>query len=104
MQSDQIKVVCGDWDYSTDAETMPSQERNVTDIDVHPVFYSKALWNDFALLHLQSDFEIKPHINVICLPSSSDFSDFDTNNCKAAGWGKDAAGKKNQAFFEFELQ
>ena len=52
----------------------------------------------------QSDFEIKPHINVICLPSSSDFSDFDSNNCKAAGWGKDAAGKKNQAFFEFELQ
>ena len=32
-------------------------------------------------------------LNVICLPTETDFEDFDKIKCVATGWGKDSIGK-----------
>ena len=67
---------------------------------MHPVFNSRNLWNDFALLHVKSieidgndDFDLDQHLNVMCLPTSSDYEDFDKSQCVATGWGEDSIGK-----------
>ena len=62
---------------------------------MHPVFNPRNVWNDFAIIHLENDFELDAHINVICLPTETDFEDFDKTKCVATGWGKDSIGKLN---------
>ena len=63
---------------------------------MHPLFNPSNLQHDFALVHLDQDFELKPHIDTICLPeqSNSQYLDFYGNNCFATGWGKDRFGKE----------
>ena len=68
---------------------------------MHPVFNSRNLWNDFAILHLEDDFDLESHINVICLPTEADFQDFDKDKCVATGWGKDSLGKFNASFSKY---
>ena len=35
----------------------------------------------------------KISLHVICLPTETDFEDFDKTKCAATGWGKDSFGK-----------
>ena len=35
----------------------------------------------------------KISLNVICLPTETEFEDFDKTKCVATGWGKDSIGK-----------
>jgi hypothetical protein len=69
------------------------QERKVRHVSVHPAFNDANLHNDYALLHLTEDFDLAPHINVVCLPTDEHFDDFIKEECVAAGWGKDSVGK-----------
>ena len=98
LNKNELRVICGDWDIKQQIETRKFQKRNVRDKTIHPAFNPKNLFNDFAILHMETDFELQPHVNVICLPTSQDFEEFDKDHCVAKGWGKDQEG--NFLFFQ----
>ncbi|XP_013139295.1 PREDICTED: serine protease 42-like [Papilio polytes] len=93
FQPGGLKIRAGEWDTQTNKERLPSQERIVQEIYLHPEFHSKSLRNDLALLLLKEPVQLADHINVICLPSQDEL--FETSrDCVANGWGKDSFGKK----------
>ena len=47
-----------------------------------------SLFDDIAVLILERDFTLQEHINVICLPTSPNFEQFDQSKCVATGWGQ----------------
>jgi len=93
-----IKVRCGEWDTQQAIEPLKHEDRNGYKITLHPLFKATTLVNDVALIHLQEDFQLKPHINTICLPDqdSQDNLDFSDRGCVATGWGKDKYGRQGQ--------
>lgn len=67
------------------------QDLKVSEFVVHPQFYSGGLYNDIALVFLQSSAILAPHIDTVCLPRSTPL--YDPSACFATGWGKNAFGK-----------
>ncbi|CAH1975255.1 unnamed protein product [Acanthoscelides obtectus] len=65
-------IRAGEWDTQNTKELYPHQDREVKHIQIHPQFYSGALYNDIALLFLESPVEMQPHIGVVCLPPQGD--------------------------------
>ena len=47
-----------------------------------------SLFDDIAILILERDFTLQEHIDVICLPKSPNFEQFDQSKCVATGWGQ----------------
>ncbi|XP_055597312.1 phenoloxidase-activating factor 2-like [Uranotaenia lowii] len=88
---DQLKVRAGEWDTQTQNEIFPHQDRAVVEIVVHPEFYKGGLYNDIALLFLDTPFSINEVVQTVCLPPQG--AKFDTTRCLASGWGKDVFGK-----------
>jgi len=93
-----IKVRCGEWDTQQVIEPRKHEDRNAFEISLHPLFNERNLQNDVALIHLQTEFVLQPHINTICLPDQGLPNDLDFNrdNCFATGWGKDKFGKEGE--------
>jgi len=93
-----IKVRCGEWDTQQTIEPEIHEDRISSKITLHPLFSPTSLANDVALIHLEEEFELKPHINTICLPDQdSEYnSDFSDKDCVATGWGKDKYGRDGQ--------
>ncbi|CAH1975254.1 unnamed protein product [Acanthoscelides obtectus] len=87
-------IRAGEWDTQNTKELYPHQDREVKHIQIHPQFYSGALYNDIALLFLESPVEMQPHIGVVCLPPQGDV--VQSGRCVATGWGKDVFGKKGK--------
>ncbi|XP_037709779.1 phenoloxidase-activating factor 2-like isoform X2 [Drosophila subpulchrella] len=81
-----IKVRAGEWDLSSSGEVLPPEERQVTKIITHEAFNFSSGANNLALLFLDSPFEIKSHIQTICLPIPG--KNFEGRRCMVAGWGK----------------
>jgi len=81
-----IKVRAGEWDLSSSGEVEPPEERQVIKIIIHEAFKYSSGANNLALLFLDSPFEIKPHIQTICLPIPG--QTFEGRRCMVAGWGK----------------
>lgn len=79
-------VRAGDHDQQTDLEIVKHQDQNVAEIIKHPRHYKAGNHNDVALLILEHPFELKSHINLICIPPST--KNFDNQKCFAAGWGR----------------
>ncbi|XP_025834689.1 phenoloxidase-activating factor 2 [Agrilus planipennis] len=90
----KFKVRVGEWDTQTKKELYPHQDRNVEKIMIHPEFYAGALFNDVALLFLESPVELAENVNVICLPPQG--AVIDHARCYASGWGKDVFGKEGK--------
>lgn len=84
----------GEWDTQSAYEFFPHQDRNVVDAVVHEKYYPAALFNDIALLFLESPVDPGPEADTICLPGSQDI--YETSRCIATGWGKDQFGKMCQ--------
>lgn len=84
-------VRAGEWDTQTERERYPYQERDVREIILHEGFTSNNLFNDVALLVLDSPFDRAPHIGTICLPPKG--LTFNSRQCFASGWGKNIFGK-----------
>ena len=89
-----LMVRCGDWDLEGTDEPQEHQERTVSHIDLHPAFDKdkkndtiEAYYNNWALLYMESEFELAEHIDTVCLPQPGDI--FDNKMCYATGWGKD---------------
>ncbi|OXA53078.1 phenoloxidase-activating factor 2 [Folsomia candida] len=88
----------GEWDTQSTNEFYPYQDKKVTDMVIHPEFYSGGLYNDIALLFLRTSSILAPHIDTICLPRSQSpsLTEYDPSSCWATGWGKNAFGPTGQ--------
>ena len=53
----------------------------------HPSFDNEDMYNDVALLHLEEDFKLQPHIDTICIPPPNNRYAFIASECQATGWG-----------------
>ncbi|XP_040570649.1 phenoloxidase-activating factor 2 [Lepeophtheirus salmonis] len=94
IPKDNIKIRCGEWDTQKEIEPSQHQDRFVEDVKIHPQFNPKNLKNDFALLFMEEDFKLAPHVDTICLPDNlAGIDSYDQNDCFATGWGKDKFGK-----------
>ncbi|KAL3278694.1 hypothetical protein HHI36_016230 [Cryptolaemus montrouzieri] len=90
----QFEIRAGEWDTLTEKELFPHQDRQVKQVVSHPDFYAGALFNDIALLYLETPLEITKNVDVICLPPQD--TEYDNSKCWAGGWGKDEFGKKGK--------
>ena len=79
-------VRSGDHDQQSEQEIVPHQDRRVAEIKKHSNFSQGTLINDIALVFLVSPFELKNHINLICIPTIT--TSVKDQKCFAAGWGR----------------
>lgn len=92
--SESLQARLGEWDTQTNNEPFPHSDHDVMKIISNPDFNSSNLYNDIALLVLQTPVKLSAHINTICLPPQN--FKFDNQICFASGWGADAFGKQGQ--------
>lgn len=86
-KAENFKVRAGEWETSTKTELLPDQDRQVVEMIIHEHYNKGSLYNDVALLRVESPFEPAANVKTICLPPAS--MNFDTARCFATGWGKD---------------
>jgi len=89
-----LKVRCGEWDTQTTSEPYPHQDRTVKAMRIHPEYEGRALFNDFAVLFMESNFDLDIHLDSVCLPQPEET--FDSSTCFATGWGKDKFGSAGE--------
>ncbi|XP_065084975.1 inactive CLIP domain-containing serine protease A28-like [Ochlerotatus camptorhynchus] len=83
---ENFQVIAGDWDRRHNRERLPSQRRTVNRIILHPDYYSGSLYNDIAVLILNTPLnDSLPNVGNVCLPSPG--SDFSDSNCILSSWG-----------------
>ncbi|XP_062140889.1 phenoloxidase-activating factor 2 [Drosophila sulfurigaster albostrigata] len=87
-------VRAGEWDTQTKEEPIPHEDRYVKEIIYHEQFNKGSLYNDVALLFLESPLEFKASIQPVCLPNIGE--QFDLERCFATGWGKNKFGKDGE--------
>jgi len=89
-----LKVRCGEWDTQTTNEPYPHQDRSVKALRLHPEYEGRNLFNDFAVLFLESNFDLDINLDSVCLPEPEET--FDGTTCFATGWGKDKFGSAGE--------
>ncbi|XP_039489486.1 phenoloxidase-activating factor 2 [Drosophila santomea] len=89
----EMVVRAGEWNMASRSQQLPSEDRQVARVVSHREFMYRSGENNIALLFLVSPFELKPHIQTICLPSQG--ASFDQRRCLVAGWGMVALNDKN---------
>lgn len=90
----ELKIRAGEWDTQTTDEILPHQDRRVADIVIHPEYYKAGLFNDIALLFLETPVNFADNVNTACLPPKA--TNFDGSRCFASGWGKDLFGRNGR--------
>ena len=68
-EASKIKVRCGEWDTESVSEHYEHQERAARIISIHPGFKPNDLYNDVAIIIVESKFIIDRHVDTICLPN-----------------------------------
>jgi kallikrein len=68
-----------------------SKDLKVAEKVIHPSYYGGGLYNDIALIFLQTSAILAPHVDTICLPEVTPL--YDNASCWATGWGKSAFGE-----------
>ncbi|XP_050319517.1 phenoloxidase-activating factor 2-like [Bactrocera neohumeralis] len=90
-QTAPLMVRAGEWDLETTQEPLMHQDARVSEIIVHESFSRSTIFNDIALLILETPFTFAPNVQPICLPEAGTI--FDNKRCFATGWGQDKFGK-----------
>ncbi|XP_026821264.1 phenoloxidase-activating factor 2-like [Rhopalosiphum maidis] len=87
-----LKVRLGVWDTQSnnneEEKEISHQDRGVSNIVYHPNHNNGTMFNDVALVELDSKIMLYPHINVICLPKNEKQKNYDPQSCISTGWGK----------------
>ena len=75
----KIEVRCGEWDLIYTDELGIHQDRKIKEVTIHPLYtgtaqtdFSDIINYNFALLHLEKDFDFNDHISHVCLPKFPD--------------------------------
>lgn len=90
----KLKIRVGEWDTQTKNEMYTHQDREVSQMVVHPQYTKSNLVNDIALLILRQPVQLDAHISTVCLPPQGAI--FDQSRGIASGWGKDVFGKEGK--------
>ncbi|XP_045530388.1 phenoloxidase-activating factor 2-like isoform X2 [Pieris brassicae] len=85
LQAEQLKCRAGEYDVQTVKEQYPHQERNVNKVIIHENYYRTSLYNDIALLFLDTEFTAAANIGIACLASVFP----SVEDCYSMGWGRD---------------
>ena len=83
-------------------ERLPYQERLVSDYKIHPLYDFINVENNIAVITLDYEFTLAPHIDTICLPKIPDSSEqnYNKNRCVVMGWGQEAFGENANKYQE----
>ncbi|KAF2888849.1 hypothetical protein ILUMI_17324 [Ignelater luminosus] len=90
----KYQIRAGEWDTQTRAEIYPHQDRAVKTIIIHPEYDAGALFNDVAVLILDSPLEVAENVDSVCLPEQGLF--IENARCFATGWRKNVFGQKGK--------
>ncbi|KAF2880744.1 hypothetical protein ILUMI_25416 [Ignelater luminosus] len=90
----KYQIRAGEWDTQTKNELFPHQDRAVKTIIIHPEYYAGALFNDVAVLILDSPLEIAENVDSVCLPEQGLVTE--NARCFTTYWGKDVFGQKDK--------
>lgn len=100
--SSLLKIRAGEYDTRSGSrvEPLPHQDIKVSHVYIHPKYNPKVLYNDLALITTEQPFNVTQNVGNICVPLvNSEFAGetvYDSRQCLATGWGKDAFGKFNK--------
>ncbi|XP_001945570.2 phenoloxidase-activating factor 2 [Acyrthosiphon pisum] len=89
-----IKVRVGVWDTQcpNDEENSKNscEDFGVSKIVYHPNYYydDSTIRNDVALVELESEIILHPHISIICIPDNENQTNYDPQSCVSTGWGQ----------------
>ncbi|XP_016940780.3 phenoloxidase-activating factor 2 [Drosophila suzukii] len=92
--SRSIVVRAGEWDTQIELEVLSHEDQYVKEVVYHEQFNKGALFNDIAVMLLESPFTFQPNIQTVCLPDVG--LNFDYDRCFATGWGKNKFGKDGE--------
>ena len=71
-------------------EKETENDRQVSEILLHPGFEETNLKFNFGVLVLIKEFDLKlDFLNVICLPPNRSFNQFEQTQCITTGWGSE---------------
>ncbi|RWS17086.1 serine proteinase stubble-like protein 2 [Dinothrombium tinctorium] len=79
-------AIVGEYDLTGDVENLKPVAKPVKRMIIHRDYNPNTFENDIALLELESNFDVQPHIVPICLPEDNE--DFVGQVAHVAGWGK----------------
>lgn len=92
-----MKARVGEWNTQSseneEEKTVSHQDIGISQVLIHPKFNNETMFNDVALLVLNSAPVMKEHINTICIPNNREQFNYDSRSCVSTGWGKDAFGQ-----------
>lgn len=86
MPPEDFLLRIGEFDLSSDSETLRHVERRVQIMTTHPDFNSRTFENDLALLRFYDPVKFQENIVPICLPT--DDNDFVNRTGYVTGWGR----------------
>jgi hypothetical protein len=94
LKLEQIRVRVGKWNVESKNEEVPYQDKGVSKIVIHEHYLDSTLYNDVALLVLNSSITKRDNVGTICL--SRDVAILDSQNCLVTEWdNKSLQGKNN---------
>ncbi|XP_022175321.1 tryptase beta-2-like isoform X2 [Myzus persicae] len=87
-----MKVRVGVWDTQSNSNEedreKSHEDRGVSKVVYHPNHNNGTMYNDVALVELESEITLHPHVNVICIPNNEKQINYDPQSCVSTGWGK----------------
>lgn len=95
-----ILARAGEWDTQNEHEIVPAQNRKVSEIVLHEQFNRGGLFNDIALLILETPFDMADNLGFVCLPKRHMIMNFDSATCTASGWGSHSTGGTEQTILK----
>lgn len=90
------KVRVGEWDTQSnihEIEPNKHQDRSIGRLIIHPNHNNGSMFNDVALIELETPLKLYQHVNTICIPGNEKQLNYDSQSCVSTGWGKDGYGK-----------
>jgi len=91
-----MQVRVGAWDIQcTDNNKNLCKDFGVSKIVYHPnyLYTNNTIQNDVALVELESEIILHPHVNVICIPNNENQTNYDPQSCFSTGWGQNGFGQ-----------
>jgi len=92
-----MKVRVGVWDTQSNSNEedreKSHEDRGVSKIVHHPNHNNGTMYNDVALIELESEITLHPHVNIICIPNNEKQINYDPQSCVSTGWGKNGFGQ-----------
>ncbi|KAJ6648955.1 Phenoloxidase-activating factor 2 [Pseudolycoriella hygida] len=93
VEANKLLILAGDRNLSGTHE-LHSRGRYVSSILIHKKFQMATLFNDVALLFLETPFKLTENVRTICLPPPK--YQLEGASCFVSGWGKDSMVGKYQ--------